>query len=73
MKTIMIAAAMALMLAPSAYAAAPVAAGTASKATVASQATKDGAILLAAGRNRDGAIGLPRNNGLVPGKTFGLG
>ncbi|MRX33396.1 hypothetical protein [Aminobacter sp. MDW-2] len=73
MKTIMMAAAVSLLLAPTAYAAAPVANEDGAKAAISAQATKDDAVRLAAGRNRSGSIGLPRSNGLVPGRGFGLG
>ena len=70
MKTIMIAAAASLMLTPVAFAAAPVAASTASKATVASQSTKGEAVLLAAGPNRSGTVSVPRGKGFIPGKGY---
>jgi len=73
MKTIMTAAAMSLLLAPTAYAAAPVANEEGAKAAISAQAAKDEAVQLAAGRNRSGSIGLPRNWGPIPGKGFGLG
>lgn len=73
MKTIMTAAAVSLLLAPTAYAAAPVANEDGGKAAISAQANKDEAIQLAAGRNRSGSIGLPRSNGLIPGRGFGFG
>ena len=70
MKTIMMAAAVSLMLTPMAFAAVPVAADTAEKLAITSQATKDGAVLLAAGPNRSGTISIPRGKGFIPGKGF---
>lgn len=70
MKTILIATAVSLMLAPAAFAAVPVAANAASKAVATSQATKDGAVLLAAGPNRTGTISIPRGKGFMAGKGF---
>ncbi|MBT1155250.1 hypothetical protein J1C56_06555 [Aminobacter anthyllidis] len=70
MKTIMIAAAVSLMLAPAAFAAAPTATPAGSKAVATSQATKDGAVLLAAGPSRTGTISIPRGKGFMPGKGF---
>jgi len=70
MKTIMMATAVSLMLAPTAFAAVPVAAGgAASKAVATSQGEKDG-VVLAAGPGRTGTISIPGGKGFMPGKGF---
>lgn len=70
MKTMMIAVATTL-LTPAAFAAVPVAKEAASKAATNEQAAKDGAVQLATGPNRSGAIGIPRGKGFLPGKGWG--